>query len=91
MNDLQQRLTHNQSWLRIESPTVHTAYRSLVIQVKKECLEPIRTGWEKTPIVNDADMNLRESFASPQIETEVSLYVDAVMKHLRFYWIKGWF
>lgn len=91
MNDLQQRLTHHQSWLRIESSTVHAAYKNLVEQVMKECMEPIRTGWEKDPIETDSDMNLRGSVAGIQYGAQVDLYVDAVKKHLRWYWFKGWF
>lgn len=90
MNNLQKRLLHHKSWLRIESPAVHGAYSKLLDKIKSESLKPIQDGWNKQPVTSDPEMNLGSSIVAPQCDLEVNTYVDEVDSHLKGYVIKFW-
>ena len=84
MHELQTRLTHHGSWLRLEDQRVADAFDELLSSAKERAADHMRAAWQADPITDDAGMNV-EAIFPVSLSAEVDAYVAAVRRTLAFW------
>jgi hypothetical protein len=87
MHDLQTRLAHHRSWLRLESPSVSMAFDDLLAQARELAASQIREAWDAEPVLDSAGMNLGDEFRV-DLTAEIDAFVAEVRRTLS--WRKEW-
>ncbi len=83
VHDVQQDILFHTSWLRIQAPRVADAYDSLVNVARQEAGVAMAEAWQKPPIGEDEEMNLKVALSFPKLPKARSEYIQAVRRELR--------
>lgn len=89
LSDVQRKLNHNRSVLRVEAPRVARAYAALVGAARATAGASIREGWDLTPISADTGMHVADVDLSAVHPFE-DAYLTAVADHLALapWWLR---
>ena len=82
MNDLQQKLAFNASWLRLEIPNAYGPYAALVQLLKERAKPSMQEAWRSPPARQPEEMNVGPLFKIDAVQ-ESEEYVEAVRRSLR--------
>lgn len=83
ISDVQARLRFHSTWLRLQSPSVASAYEALVRAARQEAAPQRNDAWRLPPLHADSEVPLLVTYEHPRTDAARLACVDAMRDELR--------